>query len=132
MSQDSSDTVYLYTTLESENRKLQSQQVKRINESLRAVRRLSRKSQQRLEIAAVTDEIEEVMATDSPGFYVESSVKIDRFSRDDDTGQFCLPDPDENVKFDKVLERAFDFIEKERSSFKSKPNSPVVKRWRLI
>ena len=132
----SKDSLYLYSTLEGENRKLHSQQVRKINSSLRAVRRLSRISQQEFQVTQVAEGIEAKLASSSPGFYVESPSRIDRTGPDaldnDDTGKFCIPEPDETVKFDQVLEKAFGFIERERKVFRDAESSPVIKRWRLV
>ena len=132
-SQNAPEGVYTLT-LERENEELQQAQTRRINESMRHVRSISKESQQFARTVVVEDIQETISAEEEPGFYVESPGTIERVSsaREDDTGRFSIPEPDISAIVSKALDQAFLLIEKERREFRASKDSPVIKRWRII
>lgn len=130
------DGVYTYT-LERENKELQQAQVRRINDTLKKVQRISRESQQFARTPLVEGAQRTISSEDEPGFYVESPGTIERGGSNGKNGKsdpegFCLPEPDTSAVVSRVIDQAFLLIEKERQEFRPKKNSPVVKRWRII
>lgn len=128
------------STLEQENQKLQQEQVRRINNTMRKVRRISRDSQ-RFAKVTVVEEIEKRLtstsAEESASFYVEKPNRIEHVGpngdgREDDTGEFCIPEPSASAVVTEALDQAFHLIEQERREFRANLNSPVIKRWRII
>lgn len=127
------DGTYMYT-LERENKELQQAQVRRINDTLEKVQRISMESQQFARTAIVEEVQRTISAEEEPVFYVESPGTIERVGSNGKSapGRFCLPEPDVSAVVSKVIDRAFLLIEKERLEFRPKKNSPVVKRWRIL
>lgn len=129
------DGVYFYS-MEEENLKLQKQQVENINAAIRKVRRLSKQSQRFARAVVVEEAQSRLDGPGSAGLYVESPGRIDRVGLypedEDDTGQFCIPEPSMAETVTAALSQAISQLEKERRSFVSSRNSPVVKRWRIL
>lgn len=119
-------------SMELENHELQQEQVRRINDSMRKVRKISRKSQSLVVEDAVQAVRDSLSAEDNPGFYVESPGTIEHVVVEDDTGQFCIPEPDMKAVVTKALNQAFFLIDKERREFRSSKDSPVVTTWRIL
>lgn len=114
------------TTLERENRELTSKQVRRINDTLRKVRSISRQSQQltaeQAPLAAVTEE-------------VASPRRIDpRRERDDNTDKILIPEPTLAPSVSEVFRTVFEVFEQECAQFRytRTKNSPVMRRWKLV
>lgn len=114
------------TTLERENRELTSKQVRRINDTLRKVRSISRQSQQltaeQAPLAVVTEE-------------VASPRRIDpRRERDDNTDKILIPEPTLSPSVSEVFRTVFEVFEKECAQFRytRTKNSPVTRRWKLV
>lgn len=114
--------------LERENKELATQQVKKINETLRKVRHISRESQRmdavRSTPPSVTEEVVSYSRMDS------------RREREDDTDQFLIPEPSRESTVSSVFSKAFELFEKEcreHNFSKSRgTDSPVVKVWKLV
>lgn len=135
------EEIHLYT-MEEENYKLRQDQVKSINTSMRKVRKLSRKSQQFARAVVVEEVQKEIEKKDTAGLYVESPGRIERLGAEashymdepveDDTGQFCIPEPTMTETVTAALSKALDQLEEERRSFSVGTSSPVIKRWKIL
>jgi len=132
--------------LEHENRELATRQVRRINDTLRKVRKISRDSQRMLRPVLETTPTPEI-----PISIVDSSLpsplsfqrvhevsppysRADtRRERDDSTDKFFIPEPQSSSIVSEVFRKAFELFEQECAEFKLSRdhNSPVVRRWKL-
>jgi hypothetical protein len=120
--------------LEQENRDLAQQQVRKINDTLRKVRRISRDSHRSFKAA------QEALADVTPatGFHMmttpvveEVTIRVD--SPDpDDTARFCIPEPSAETTVSAALTKAFEILEQEKRNFRpSLAPAPVVRRWKI-
>lgn len=112
--------------LELENKELATKQVKQINDTLRKVRHISRESQRMSAVSSHSVKEEVVLP----------SRKDSRREREDDTGQYLIPEPSQNSTVSAAFSLALDLFEKECREFNfsrsSKTDSPVVKIWKLV
>lgn len=125
------------SSIELENRELATQQVRRINDTLRKVRKISRDSQDSL--PKCPDVAPVVVSASSVPLHVQEipppfSRQDTRRERDDSTDKFLIPEPKKSSVISDVFRRAFDLFEQECVQFKASrdPKSSVVKRWKLL
>tara|TARA_R100001132_G_C3266537_1_gene89295 strand:- start:1126 stop:1566 length:441 start_codon:yes stop_codon:yes gene_type:complete len=131
--------------LERENKELHRSQVREINERLRKVRTISKKSKQFVR-QFLSDEVDRAERKTLPpakvpgapvnsGLYMESVGKIDdtrqRARRIDDTSRFLLPEPKAEDDLASVLIRALNVVHTERVRL-GKSSSRVLHRWRIL
>lgn len=132
------DESVLFSSIEEENNALKKQQVQSINDCIRKVRRISKQSQRALRTTVVDDVREAIAAREKPGFYVESPGRIEQIggeigvNDDEDTGQFCIPEPTPTETVASALSHALDKLELEKRSFRGNSSSPVLKRWKIL
>jgi hypothetical protein len=121
--------------LEQENRELAQQQVRKINDTLRKVRRISRDSHKSFKAA------QEAFAdlTPATGFHMmttpvveEVTIRVDPPADPDDTSRFCIPEPSAETTVSAALTRAFEILEQEKRNFQpAVAPVPVVRRWKI-
>jgi len=128
--------------LEKENRELATQQVRRINDTLRKVRSISRQSQQMLrpvfdDGVTVSDTPTDPAPAMSAAVTIEEVVpprRLDpRRERDDSTDKLLIPEPALESPVSEVFRKAFEMFENECAQFRftRSKNSPVVRSWKL-
>ena len=114
--------------LERENNELATQQVKKINDTLRKVRHISRESQRMSAVSAEPPSVVEEV--------VVPSLRDSRREREDDTGQYLIPEPSQESTVSAVFSKAFELFEEECRAFNFSrakgTDSPVVKKWKLM
>lgn len=123
-------------SLEFENRELATRQVRKINDTLRKVRRISRESQASLssvEPASVESPLTHKAPLRVQEVYAPST-KDSRRERDDSTDKFLIPEPKPASIVTDVFKEAFALFEQECIQFNATRDSrsPVVKRWKLL
>lgn len=124
-------------SLELKNRELATQQVRRINDTLLKVRKISRDSQNSLPQCPVV--VPDAPAAPAAPLHVQEipppfSRQDARRERDDSTDKFLIPEPKKSSVISDVFRKAFDLFEQECIQFKASrdPKSSVVKRWKLL
>lgn len=117
-------------SLEFENRELATSQVRKINDTLRKVRRISRESQA---VTATNSSVEPAVPLRVQEVYVPSG-KDSRRERDDSTDKFLIPEPKPASIVTDVFKQAFALFEQECVKFNATRDSrsPIVKRWKLL
>lgn len=123
MKDNGSGSGFYHYCIEQENRELQKKQVRKINDTLRKVRKMSKESHQRLQAATAT-----------PG--ADASVAVVAAPvADDDGGDFEIPEPSTLPVVTAALERAIHLVESEREDHNRSEKgrgSKVVKRWSIL
>lgn len=121
--------------LEKENRELASKQVRKINDTLRKVRKISRDSQTMLRPVLDSQAAESVEAASS--VVVEevfvAKGRDARRERDDSTDKILIPEPALDSPVGEVFRKALEMFEAECTQYRFTrgKNSPVVRSWKL-
>lgn len=124
-------------SLELENRELATRQVRRINDTLRKVRRIVKESQVGLPATTKSEPPQtshEVHSLRIQEISAPLSKHDLRRERDDSTDKFLIPEPKVTSLVTDVFKRAFDLFEQECVQFNATrdPRSAVVRRWKLL
>jgi hypothetical protein len=123
--------------LEKENRELASKQVRKINDTLRKVRKISRDSQQMVRPVLLEAVLPAPVEPESSSVIVEEVFsargKDARRERDDSTDKILIPEPALDSPVGEVFRKAFEMFEAECTQFRftRNKNSPVVRSWKL-
>tara|TARA_R100000656_G_scaffold104176_1_gene76154 strand:+ start:183708 stop:184130 length:423 start_codon:yes stop_codon:yes gene_type:complete len=133
---DLDDVDVLHKSLEQDNRSTASQQVEKINSSLRKMRKLSRVSQRQLRAVAdeTTSTVEESTNPNLVDTIELNSFPADRAVRDYSTGEFLIPEPDAGKGlFADMLSAATQIVRREKASMKPlSQRGKVVHRWKIL
>jgi len=124
--------------LEMENRELATRQVRRINDTLRKVRSLSKDSMRAVrEAPAVADSlpvINPIPRAPVQEVYGPRTKKDKR--REDSTDQFLLPEPSSETTLSDLFTSAMGLLETECAGMNIAlpgfAGSPVVRRWKIV
>lgn len=120
--------------LEQENRDLAQKQVRKINDTLRKVRKISRDSHHSLKAIQAEDLADKTPAT---GFHMMNTPIVEEVtirgpSDVDDTARFCIPEPSGETTVSAALARAFEILEQEKRDLQpTMAPVPVVRRWKI-